>query len=226
MKRLDKPAKLPDDRSRAEYAYDHLMTQLRTGELRPGQRLQEVKLSQSLDISRTPVRDALRRMASEGLAEMVAGRGLTVAEFDQQQVRELFALRALLEGGAARLAAQFASAADIVRMAELLNRKVAVKGPLARMMDSDTSLHRAIHDASRNRYMAQALEQMWGAITLLPGSTLTVPGRADAAHEEHLAILAALEQRNGEKAEFLARHHIDMALAARIRMMSTPRKPR
>jgi DNA-binding GntR family transcriptional regulator len=221
MKSLKPSDELPDDRSRAEYAYDQLKAKLRAGELHAGQRLRETEIAEALNISRTPVREALRRIAADGLVQVVAGRGLIVAEFNQQQVRDLFAVRGLLEGGAARLAAQFASDADLALIRDLLNRSSAKESP-TQLFDLDSRFHRAIHKAARNRYLEQALEQMWNSIALLPGTTFSVPGRAATVFQEHSAILDALEQRNADKAERAARYHIERALAVRIGMMSEP----
>src|SRR5690242_713975 len=94
------------DLSRAEFAYRRLQASIRSGELRPGQRMRESELANLLNVSRTPIREAIRRLSSEGLVVLGPSRGMMVAELDKQQVRELYSLRATVEGAAARLAAQ------------------------------------------------------------------------------------------------------------------------
>jgi DNA-binding GntR family transcriptional regulator len=208
-----------EGRSRAEFAYDQLKARLRSGELKAGQRLREAELAETLNVSRTPVREALRRIASDGLVQVVAGRGLIVAEFHQRQVRELYALRALLEGGAAMLAAQLASSSDLAMMKELLDASEAVTDSPAQTATLNARFHRVIHEAARNRYLEQALAQMSDSLALLPGTTFSEPGRAEVALREHRAILNALVRRDPERAERVAREHIEKAGAARIRMM-------
>lgn len=208
-----------DNLSRAEYAYTQLMAMLRTGELRAGQRLREVELAEHLGVSRTPIREALRRIGSEGLAQNSPGRGFVVTEYDKPQVRELYALRAVLEGAAAGLAARHASPAEIELMREILERSVGALEAPEQMMRMNARFHQAIHEAAHNRYLEQALAQMSDALALLPGTTFAAPSRAREAHREHLDILQALERHAPEEAEALARRHIEMAGATRLRMM-------
>jgi DNA-binding GntR family transcriptional regulator len=205
------------DISRSEFAYQHLIAAIRSGELRPGQRMRETELASLLNVSRTPVREAIRRLNSEGLVVLAGSRGMTVAELDKQQVRELYALRATLEGSAARLAAQHASPDELAAMREFLlmspNASAEENARINRLF------HQAIHEASHNRYLERSLAQMSDWLALLPGTTYQVAGRPAAAHVEHSAILAAIEGRAPEEAERLARHHIEMASATRLRMM-------
>ena len=107
------------DLSRAELAYKRLREGIRAGEFRPGQRLRETELASRLTMSRTPVREAIRRLASDGLIEVAPSRGVMIIDLNKQQVRELYALRETLEGAAARLAAQHASPAEIEAMGDL-----------------------------------------------------------------------------------------------------------
>jgi DNA-binding GntR family transcriptional regulator len=141
-----------------------------------------------------------------------------IINLDKQQVRDLYALRETLEGAAARMAAQHASPAEIATMRELLEAGKAAQEPrqLARL---NQQFHQAIQDAAHNRYLAQALVQLSDSLALLPGTTYEVPGRSEAAYQEHMAIVDAINSRELEKAEQLARHHIAMAGQTRIRMM-------
>jgi DNA-binding GntR family transcriptional regulator len=206
------------DLSRAELAYKRLREGIRAGEFRPGQRLREAELATRLNVSRTPVREAIRRLASDGLIEVAPSRGMMIINLEKQQVRELYALRETLEGAAARMAAQHASPAEIETMHELLDAGRAAEEPreIARL---NLLFHRAIQDAAHNRYLGQALVQLSDSLALLPGTTFEVPGRPEVAHAEHMAVVAAIESRAPEKAEELARHHIAMAGSTRIRMM-------
>lgn len=210
-----------EELSRAEYAYSRLMAMLRRGELRAGQRLREVELAESLNISRTPVREALRRIAADGLIRILPGRGMVVAEYDKQQVQELYAMRGVLEGAAAQLAALHASPAEIDLMREIVERSATTFASPDETMRLNTQFHRAIHQASHNRYIERALAQLSDSLALLPGTTFAQPGRPTAAHAEHLAILNALERRMPDEAEKLARRHIEMAGVTRLRMMFT-----
>lgn len=207
------------DLSRAEYAYTTLKAMLRGGELRAGQRLREAELAVRLGMSRTPVREALRRLGSDGLAKLAPGRGLIVTEYDKQQVRELYALRAVLEGAAAGLAARHASRDEVKLMREMLEQSLDALDAPEDMMRINAAFHRAIHEAAHNRYLEQALGQMSDSLALLPGTTFAVRDRGREAYAEHLAILEALKRGDAEESEALARRHIELAGATRLRMM-------
>lgn len=211
------PREIDENLSRAEFAYRRLQEAIRSGALRPGQRMRESELADLLNVSRTPIREAIRRLGSEGLVVLGPSRGMMVAELDKQQVRELYELRATVEGAAARLAAQHASPSESMAMRELL-------------LESDSTdpeenarinrlFHQAIHDAAKNRYLTRTLIQMSDFLALLPGTTFEVEGRRAAAFNEHMAILEAIEGQRPDEAERAARHHIEMAGATRLRMM-------
>jgi DNA-binding GntR family transcriptional regulator len=205
--------------SRADFVYQRLRQGIRSGEFRPGDRMREADLATRLNVSRTPIREAIRRLASEGLLEVASSRGVMITQLDKQQVRELYALREALEGTAARFAAQHASTNEIAEMRELLEMPGNMGGSPDLVAKFNRIFHRTIHHAAHNRYLAQALEQLSDSLALLPGTTFEAPGRAEAAHTEHLGILAAVEKRDPEEAERLARDHIKIAGKTRMRMM-------
>lgn len=207
------------DLSRAEYVYKKLRHGIRSGEYHPGQRLREAELATQLAVSRTPVREAIRRLASDGLIEVAPSRGMMIIKLGKQQVRELYALRKVLEGAAAGMAAQHASPselADMRALVEQMNNASRAPAEVARM---NRLFHVAIHEAAHNRYLAQALSQLADSLALLPRTTFEVRGRTEEACKEHLAVLRAIERHAPEDAERLARKHIENAGAARIRMM-------
>ncbi|MDB5620741.1 MAG: GntR family transcriptional regulator [Tardiphaga sp.] len=213
------PAPEGEDLSRAEYAYVRIRQAIRDGNFKPGQRMRETELAEKFAVSRTPIREAIRRLSGEGLIEDVAGRGLAVTQFTVAQVRELYFLRAVLEGAAASQAAQFASPSEIKAMEEIhaLSRSaVDQPGETARL---NLHFHRAIHAAARNQYLTSALEQLADSLSLLPGTTFEVPGRAAVALNEHRDIIAAIKKHDVAKAEAAARSHIAMACDTRISMM-------
>jgi DNA-binding GntR family transcriptional regulator len=204
--------------SRADYVFRTLRDAIREGRLKQGERLREEDVAQRLGVSRTPVREALRQLAARGLVEDAPGRGLLVVELSQQQVIELYAMRRMLEGAAARFAAQHASPAE----AELLRRLAAecrdAKTP-AKMAQRNRAFHRAIYEAAHNRYLQQALDDLGNALALLPSTTFRQRGRAATAYAEHMRIADAIARRDADAAETAARAHIAMAERLRWRMM-------
>ncbi len=215
------PADAVEDKdiSRAEFAYRRLLEGIRAGEFRPGQRLREIDLASRLGVSRTPVREAIRRLASEGLVEVASGRGVMIIELTRQQVRELYFLRATLEGAAARLAAQHASDREIAALRELLIEIAAAEDDPFHVAKLNREFHRLIHDAAHNRYLARALSQLSDSLALLPGTTFQAPGRPGMAQAEHLAMVEAFAARDPDRAELVTRDHIERAGSTRISMM-------
>lgn len=208
------------DTSRGEFVYRAMCAAIREGRYQQGERIREEDIAASMEVSRTPVREALLRLQTRGLVEFAAGRGLIIAEFDRQQVHELYAMRELLEGASARLAALHATSSEIVYLRYVLEEFRENKGNAKRMAQINRDFHRAVSDAAHNRYMVQSLNELSDAEALLRGTTLAHPGRADSADEEHTAILAAIERRDPDLAEKLAREHIHQAEKIRLRMLS------
>lgn len=202
----------------SELVYRRLREEIRAGDLRSGQRLKEMELAARLRVSRTPIREAVRRLVSDGLVENTSFGGMAITTLDRQQVRELYGLREALEGTAARMAAQHASQPDLAAMRSILDAWRAADEPAA-IARRNQRFHAAIRDAAHNRYLRQALTQLSDSLALLPGTTFELPGRAAEAHEEHLAVVRAIEARDSEAADAFARRHIGNASNARFRIM-------
>lgn len=186
--------------------------------LTPGSRLREEELAVSLGVSRTPVREALARFHARGLAG-VSASGLIVAELDRRQVGELYALRAVLEGAAARFAAMNASPADIEGIRHAMDTFEGQSDDAAALARANTLFHQSIYHAARNDYLVRMLEDMNDSLALLPRTTFQIPQRSSEVRLEHREIVAGIEARDPEKAEKAARDHIDKALASRLRLL-------
>ena len=202
-------------RDLGEQAYGHIRAALRDGSLPPGMRVTETELAARFGVSRTPVRQAIARLESEGLLTHEARRGLTVTRPDHGQVVELYVMREIMEGAAARLAAQHASDTEIAAMAELIEDEPALFGDARALAALNQRLHGMLYLATHNRYLLRSLEQLSATMALLP-SLLTLGGRAEAAHAEHRRVVAALSSRDGAAAEEAARHHARAAQRHRL----------
>ena len=205
--------------SRADGVYKTLRLAIRSGKFKLGDRLREADLAVQLNVSRTPIREAIRRLTSDGLVEGALSRGVMLIELDKQQVREMYALRGSFEGMAARLAAQHASRGEVVVMRELVEKQKEVMGKHEELSGLDRLFHLTIHDAAHNRYLAQALLPLMDSLALLPGTIYMSPTRGPNAIKEHAAIVRAIEARDPEAAEKAARQHFQSVLEARLLMM-------
>jgi DNA-binding GntR family transcriptional regulator len=210
--------------SLAETAYQRVKAAIRAHEFQPGERIREAELAEWLQISRTPVRDALNQLEAEGLLEAAPRRGLVVATLDQQQVAEIYALRDVLEGLAARLAARQASSAEVAALRDNLERQREVPATDAdRLARLNLQFHAIIYRASRNRYLVSALEGLETSLALLPGTTYSGSERPSQAFEQHAALTSAIEAHDGDLAEQLARDHIRAAERIRLLMLAASR---
>ena len=201
-----------------QLAYRRLLDEIRGGALGPGARLRETELADRMGISRTPVREAIRQLETDGLVVHLPRQGATIRSLDHAEVVELYEMRAVLEGTAARLAARAASEVERAELAAL-NAELAETpaGPLAR--EVNRQFHRMLLEAARNRFLLKSMSALQKTLLILGPSTLADPSRATSAVAEHAAVLAALEARDGGAAEAAMRAHVDAALSARIRGM-------
>lgn len=209
---------LQDGASRAELVYANLRAAIHAGRFEPGERIREADIAAWLGVSRTPVRDALKRLEGDGLLASAPRRGLSVAELDQQQVSEIYAVRDVLEGLAGRLAAQHATSAEIAAMRDLLERQARTHpDDSASLVRLNQLFHEAVSRAARNRNLSNVLDAFQSSLALLPGTTYTAPGRPATALKEHTEVVDAIERRDAERAELAAREH--MRAAERIRQL-------
>ncbi len=198
-------------------AYDLVLEAIDQGTYRPGDRLVESDLADRFGVSRTPIREALQRLETQGVVTR-DGRSLVVSSLDHDQLGELYVVRAELEGLAARLAAQHAAPEEVRVLWEMARRDrdlVDRPEPLAR---ANKRFHRQIHLASHNRYLIQQLEMVHRSMALMATTSLAAEGRGAKALEEHDAIIRAIEARDGAAAEAAIRAHISGAFETRLRL--------
>jgi len=201
-----------------ERAYQSLMRAISRGELKSGTRLREIDVAQRTGLSRTPVRAALARLEEQGLVVNDSARGLIVAELDQGAVCELYAMREVLEGTAARLAARHASDVEISILREIIERDATLTDAHA-LAENNRLFHATLYRSSHNRYLLKMLRSIHEAMLLLGQTTLAATGRPEASRHEHSELVAALEHRDAEAAERCARQHIAAALKVRLTLM-------
>lgn len=206
------------NRSLSQFAYDTLRSNIRAQQLLPGQRVREVDIAERLQISRTPVREAIKKLAGEGLLEQRAARGFVVAEISTDQVLQLYAMREMLEGAAARFAAEQASPLEIQSLRQLL-AQLPVAKTLAAAAASNRRLHEAIVQAAHNSYLLKAMGALRDALELLGTTTYSMPGRQQSGYDENTAIVERIAARDPDGAEQAARKHIQAASALRLTML-------
>jgi DNA-binding GntR family transcriptional regulator len=172
----------------------------------PGTRLNVEKLSKELEVSRTPVWEAVRRLQQEGLLENIPYRGVFMVEMTLDRALELYQVREALEGLSARLAALYANEKILEKMKETLENQIKVieRGDLLGYSRSDFEFHSLIHKMSRNSVLQEMLESLK---TKMQPITMEVRPILPRLYEDHLEILDAIQSKDPEKSEKILRRH-------------------
>jgi DNA-binding GntR family transcriptional regulator len=172
----------------------------------PGSRLNVEKISKELEVSRTPVWEAVRRLQQEGLLENIPYRGVFMVEMTLERALELYQVREALEGLAARLAAVYANGKTIEKMAEVLENqsRVIEKGDLSGYSHTDFEFHGLIHKMSRNSVLQEMLESLKAKMQPI---TMEVRSILPKLYEDHLEIIEAIRSKDPEKCEKMLRRH-------------------
>jgi DNA-binding GntR family transcriptional regulator len=205
--------------SQGHNAYLRLIAEVRAGKLRPNDRLTETEIAARFGISRTPVREAIRQLEADGLVLHAPRVGAVVRSLDYSEISELYEMRAVLEGTAARLTARTASATELAEL-EAINAEMRhAAGDVGRLYELNRDFHFAMLNAAKNRYLASSVGALQKTLLILGPSTMGEGSRADAALAEHAEVLAAIRMRDEEAAEDAMRRHIQGAHRARLRQI-------
>ena len=204
--------------SLADKAYHEIRGLIVSLELAPGALIDERELIGRLEIGRTPVREALRRLAHERLVEVYPRRGMFVTGVDVRELARLSEVRELLEPEAARLAAERATDADRDQLAALLAELDAGRSEL---MDLDERIHRAVYRAAHNDLLEATLEQYYVLALRIWSIALDRAHELEEAVEAHRTLLEAIQAGDGERAADTMRAHVQDFEQAMHRVLLT-----
>lgn len=213
------PVELTDLRPIRDIVYDSLREAIVKGRLAAGERLVESQLAEQLGVSRTPVREALRMLEQDGMAVAIPRRGTVVAGLKREDAIEIYNIRAVLEGLAARLAAVSITPEEISQLRGLLEQLNPALSGGEHYMKVHAQFNQILIRASRSPRIAQLLDTFSGQLGSLRGISLTTPERRMQAWKEHNAIVDALENRDSDLAEVLAKKHVENAKSAFMAQM-------
>jgi DNA-binding GntR family transcriptional regulator len=197
-------------RSVVDQVHAELLERIVAGELPPGSRLRQEALADELGVSRTPLREALARLVSEGLVEFVPNRGATVASRDFSDMEEAWRARLVIEPGAARLAAERREPAAIERMGLSVVRQRSVADDVTASFALNRDFHLALVAASGNTHLLQFSELLWLSRIGVPIFARQARDRDQvlAWADDHAAIAEAVAAGSAARAERLTRDHI------------------
>ena len=197
--------------------YQQLLARLQYGDIKPGDYLREQVVAAEFGVSRTPVRDALRKLETEGLAVAEPRLGMRVRSLDYTEVMELYEVREVHERAVAKLAASKATDIELQELEATQAALEAAKSNASKMAELNQCFHFALLQMARNRFLTKAVESMQRTVYLLGPTTLNDVERATAAIKEHRALIRALRKRDTEKAEAVMAEHWRNAHRYRIR---------
>jgi len=214
--------KLDTFRPLGEIVYEALRDAIINQVLKPGERLMETELADEMGVSRTPVREAIRKLELEGYVVMIPRKGAYVAGLSIKDINEVFEIRGALEALAAGLAAQRATQEEIEEMQRNVYMEAAhwETSDLIKTIELDTKFHELIYTASRNNRLLNMIKDLRDQVQRFRTTTLAVPGRMKFALDEHRRIVEAIAERDVAAAQKAASAHIESAESALLEVIS------
>jgi DNA-binding GntR family transcriptional regulator len=207
------PVNLDSYKPLRELVLEAIREAIKNGTLQPRERLMEIQLADDLGVSRTPVREALRKLEQEGFIVMVPRKGAYVSDLSMKDVADVFEIRAALDGLAGGLAAERITEDEL----DLMERMLVEKGEainqhdIDKLVEADTRFHEAMYMASRNERLSNIISNLREQIQRFRLTSLSVPGRSEDSLKEHRQILEAIQARDIQLARQLAQEHIENA---------------
>jgi len=189
-------------------------------ELTPGDWIDEQKLAEQYGISRTPLREALKVLASEGLVELKPRRGCYVTEISRQDLDDIFPLMAMLEGRCAGDATRKAQPADIAALNDIHERleSAARDGRIEAFFEANQEFHLCIQELAGNRWLVSVIQDLRKVLKMSRLHSLSLEGRLQQSLNEHRAIMAAFKAADATKAEALMHDHLLSGREALVKM--------
>jgi DNA-binding GntR family transcriptional regulator len=192
------------------------------GSLKPGERVSEPELAERFGISRTPIREAFRQLESEGYLQVIPRKGAVVASLSERDIEEFYAIKSILEGYAARMAAENLDEKDIERL-EAINeklQKIANDGDVKAFFRVHNEFHELFIKAAGNEKLQELINHLLMKFNRLRLASLSQPGRMEISVQEHKKIIDAFKAHDGEKADNLVRRTATIGAEVLIHNMS------
>ena len=212
-----------DRRKVTDWVYEEVRQAIIELRLKPGEPLREATMAEQLGVSKTPVREALARLEQEGLVETTSFKGAVVSGYSPEDLKEIYELRELLEGAAARAAATSASEETLARLADLVaqSRTLRAKDDLDGLAALLGAFDLVIYEQVANERIRALIENLKAHLARIGRLTEEIPGRVKASVEEHAAIVEAIAARDGDAAELSMRTHIRSVLTDQLHTAET-----
>lgn len=211
---IDSASKASKKSSLSEYVFDTIREAILNGKYKQNDLLKENALATELGVSRTPVREALKQLELEGLVLLIPNKGASVIGFSKKDVKDIYEMRALLEGLCVKKAIENINDDIINELFEILdlNSYYLNKGKMDAILELDNKYHQVIYKAANSRMISQTLSDFHHYLERMRKTTLNDIERAKKSHIEHQKIANAIKERNVEEAQRLAIEHINNSM--------------
>ena len=198
-------------------AYEKLFHAIEIGEIGPGERLLEIELAKRFGVSRTPIREAIRKLESEGIIQHLPRVGAVVRQLGQPEIVELYEMRIVLEATAAEMAAQHASSAELETLDALNSDMLGASDDPNTVAQINRQFHLCVVEAARNKFLTHCYNDLSNALMLLGKTTLDTKQRIDHVCSQHADIITALRKRDGTAAANAMKNHMKTSLTHRLK---------
>lgn len=190
--------------------FNRIREDILSGKYTQNEELKENTIGNELGVSRTPVREALRQLELEGLVNIIPNKGAYVTGISEKDIHDIYVIRSYLEGLCARWACEHISEEQLQALEEVvyLSEFHIKKQHHEQVLELDNKFHELIYEASNSKILNHVLSDFHHYVQRVRKISLSRPERAEKSNAEHTAIVEAIRQRDGEKAETLAHEHI------------------
>ena len=205
-----------------ELVCEHIREAIIKGTFAPGERLMEIQMADEMGVSRTPVREAIRKLEMEGFVVMIPRRGTYVSNMSIKDINDVYEIRISLDTLAAGLAAERISDEELEELQRLLVKVGAAieKNDMAKVVEADIEFHDVLYKASRNERLRNIINNLREQITVIRGVSMRYPGRLKDTQDEHRRLVECISARNVEKSQEMARIHLENAEKTLMAAMS------
>ncbi len=208
----------PDRRKMTDWVWEELREAIIELRLRPGEPLREAALAEQLGVSKTPLREAFARLEQEGLVETTSFKGAVVTGYSERDLKEIYELRALLEGAAARAAAERPTDETLAELRDVVarSRELRDAGDIVGLAGLLGHFDVIVYAQVSNERIAALIDNLRAHLARIGKLTEAIPGRVAASVEEHAAVVDAIVAHDPDEAERLIRMHIGSVLADQL----------
>jgi len=215
------PIKLDSYQPLREVVCETLRNAIIEGILKPGERLMEIQVSEELGVSRTPVREAIRKLELEGFVVMIPRRGTYVSDLSIKDINEVYEVRTALDVLAAGLAAERITDGELEQMERLLVElgEYIEQNDMQKIVEADSKFHDLLYSASRNMRLVVIINNLREQLTRFRSQSMSYPGRLKQTLGEHTRLVESIGRRNVTLAKRLASEHMANAEQALLKNM-------